>query len=34
MHSDSENLIILIIFFGVFKYLILFFSLTNGFTSF
>jgi hypothetical protein len=30
MDPNSEDLIIFIIFFGAFKYLILFFSLTNG----
>jgi hypothetical protein len=34
MNSDSENLIIFIISFGVFKYLILLFNFTNGLTSF
>jgi hypothetical protein len=34
IHSNNEDLIIFIISFGAFKYLILFFNLTNGFTSF
>jgi hypothetical protein len=34
MNSDSEDLIIFITSFGVFKYLIFFFSLTNDFISF
>jgi hypothetical protein len=34
MNSDSEDLIIFIIFFGAFKYLILFFNLMNGLISF